>query len=220
MPDDEICSTVDLESNATRHPPCAWPKMTGSDAYARATSKLFRHAVSAMEEGYTGSCDINLLQALTEVGIYRKDSVLWSIVDREDAMLWSIVDREAPLAGVPAHRRELLESAREVVSDLVEAEEKAIESDSDDARVEACFGGRDLVKLYVKEKELLSKTDLIAKQKWWARCNATEPKTAKRRKEPEEPGALASLFFFGSIVYLICACAADPQNRQPARRAA
>ena len=72
---------------------------------------------------------------------------------------------------------------------LVEAEEKAIESDSDDARVEACFGGRDLVKLYVKEKELLFKTDLIAKQKWWARCNATEPKTKKKRKEPEEPGA-------------------------------
>ena len=102
---------------------------------------------------------------------------------------------------------------------IVEAEEKAIESDSDDARVEACFGGRDLVKLYVKEKELLSKTDLIAKQKWWARCNATEPKT-KKRNEPEEPGALASLFFFGSLVYLICACAADPQARQPAARRA
>ena len=67
---------------------------------------------------------------------------------------------------------------------------------------------------------MLSKTDLIAKQKWWARCNATEPKTAKSRKEPEEPGVFASLLFFGSIVYLICACAADPQNRQPARRAA
>ena len=109
---------------------------------------------------------------------------------------------------------------REVVSDLVEAEEKAIESDSDDARVEACFGGRDLVKLYVKEKELLSKTDLIAKQKWWARCNATEPKTTKRRKEPEEPGPLAILFTLFMLVCLISACAADPQARQPARRAA
>ena len=135
-------------------------------------------------------------------------------------MLWSIVDREAPLAGVPAHRRELLESAREVVSDLVEAEEKAIESDSDDDRVEACFGGRDLVKLYVKEKELLSKTDLIAKQKWWARCNATEPKTTKKRKEPEEPGALAMLFTILLLGCLISACAADPQARQPAARRA
>ena len=124
------------------------------------------------------------------------------------------------LAGVPAHRRELLESAREVVSDLVEAEEKAIESDSDDARVEACFGGRDLVKLYVKEKESLSKSELIAKQKWWARCNATEPRTTKKRKEPEEPGALAMLFTLFMIVCLISACAADPQARQPAARRA
>ena len=74
--------------------------------------------------------------------------------------------------------------------------------------------------LYVKEKELLSKTDLIAKQKWWARCNATEPKTTKRRKEPEEPGVLASLFTLFVLVCLISACAADPQARQPAARRA
>ena len=96
--------------------------------------------------------------------------------------------------------------------------EKAIESDSDDARVEACFGGRDLVKLYVKEKELLSKTDLIAKQAWWARCNATEPRTTKKRKEPEEPGALAILFTLFMLVCLICQCAAaaDESTRRAA----
>ena len=71
-----------------------------------------------------------------------------------------------------------------------------------------------------QEKELLSKTDLIAKQKWWARCNATEPRTTKRRKETEEPGPLAILFTLFMIVCLISACAADPQARQPAARRA
>ena len=70
-------------------------------------------------------------------------------------------------------------------------------------------------KLYVKEKELLSKTDLIAKQKWWARCNSTEPKT-KKLKEPEEPGALAKLFIIFLFVWLVSACAADSQARRAA----
>ena len=143
-----------------------------------------------------------------------------------ESALWTIVDRKAPLAGVPAHRRELLESAREVVSDLVEAEEKAIESNFEDALVESCFGSRALIELYVKEKDhaldygLYRGDDLVKKQAWWARCNATEPKTTKRRKEPEEPGPLAILFTLFMIVCLISACAADPQARQPAARRA
>ena len=143
-----------------------------------------------------------------------------------ESALWTIVDRKAPLAGVPAHRRELLESAREVVSDLVEAEEKAIESNFEDALVESCFGSRALIELYVKEKDhaldygLYRGDDLVKKQAWWARCNATEPKTTKKRKEPEEPGALAMLFTILLLGCLISACAADPQARQPAARRA
>ena len=63
--------------------------------------------------------DDSMLQALTEVGIYRQDSVLWTIVDRK-----------APLVGVPAHRRELLELAREAVSGEVEEQSKVVANGS------------------------------------------------------------------------------------------
>jgi hypothetical protein len=52
----------------------------------------------------------------------------------------------------------------------------------DGSIVESCFGGRDLVELYVKERDqaleygLLSDAELLAKQAWWARgCNWTAP---------------------------------------------
>ena len=52
----------------------------------------------------------------------------------------------------------------------------------EDILVEACFGGRDLVELYVKERDhaleygFLSDAELLAKQAWWARgCNWTAP---------------------------------------------
>lgn len=98
------------EATATRHPPCAWPRMTCSvlepgcarDAYARATSAMFR-------KGAGSNCGMHLLQAISEVGSWRNDSVLWTLVDRDQV-----------LAAAPPKRRQLFEYARDIIQREVE----------------------------------------------------------------------------------------------------
>ena len=63
------------------------------------------------EEEIFQDCDMTLRQAMAQVGIYRKDSALWSLVDQRSA--WALA---------PPGRRELLRAASGVVDAAVERE--------------------------------------------------------------------------------------------------
>ena len=118
----------------------------------------------------------------------------------------------------------------------------------EDILVEACFGGRDLVHLYVKERDqaleygFLSDAELLAKQAWWARgCNWTAPAGGgeekswierqrerldhkiKRHKaeHPDESFAACAFWILLYIAAIMCAIKGrDPPAGQPATRRA
>ncbi|KAJ1454763.1 hypothetical protein M885DRAFT_617858 [Pelagophyceae sp. CCMP2097] len=100
------------EAEISRFPPCTWPAWSThrgpADLRARVAMALFRR-VAARDQA--GRCGEDLLAAFTEVGAFRRDSVLWDVVDRDSA-----------LAGAPPGRRAVLEQAWRVVDGAVAVE--------------------------------------------------------------------------------------------------
>ncbi|KAJ1455659.1 hypothetical protein M885DRAFT_602442 [Pelagophyceae sp. CCMP2097] len=95
------------KSEQSHFPPCTWPEKTArrnEDVYAHVTMALFRR-VAARDQGW--KCSGDLLAAFSEVGVFRRDSKLWGVVDRESQ------------AGAPPGRRAVLEEARRVVERAV-----------------------------------------------------------------------------------------------------
>ena len=113
--------------------------------------------------------------------------------------------------------------------------------------IEACFGGRDLVELYVKERDhaleygLLSDAELLAKQAWWARgCNWTAPASGGEKKSwierqrerldqkikqheeelPIPPFFSRILGFFFTLAIIAAIRGVPPAGQPAARRAA
>ncbi|KAJ1459793.1 hypothetical protein M885DRAFT_585708 [Pelagophyceae sp. CCMP2097] len=105
------------ESEQSRFPPCTWPVRSSTrddvDVYARMTMALFRRV---FERDECGRCGDDLLAAFSEVGVFRRSSTLWDVVDRDLA-----------LASAPPGRRDVLEQAHRVVERLVTVAQEWVE---------------------------------------------------------------------------------------------